>query len=451
MANLNSIMSIASGSLQAEQGALAVTTNNIANSDTPGYSREVVNLTESAPVNGMGSGATMQGFTSVRDQVLQSQINDQTQQSNYSLAQSNAMQQVQTALSGTSTGLGADITAFFDSVSQLSTNPASNALRQTVVSNAASVVSDFHASMGAISQLQTGLTETVPKSVTEINQLSSQIATLNQQVTEMQQAGQDPGSVEDQLNQLVGQLAQLTNIQTSNGSNGLTVTTGNGTPLVDGNNAFALGTTTGANGAIEVTQNGQDITSSITGGSLGGTLQVLNTQLPALQSQLDDLASQFSSAVNSANQSGYDANGNVGQAIFSTPGTSAAASIQLAITDPSQIAASSDGTAGSSGNIANLLAVQTSALPSGMTPTQAYSSIVFTVGNSVQQAQTSNTASNAALSQLQTQQSSISGVSLDQETTNMLQFQQAYQAAAKVVSTVDSLYSILVNMGGTTA
>lgn len=454
--NLNSIMAIATGSLQAETGALAVTTNNIANSDTPGYSDEVVELSESQPISEgniqMGTGVTLQGFQSVRDEVLNSQINDQTQQANYSLAQSNAMQQVQTTFSSDTTGIGADMTAFFNSVSQLSTDPSDTTMRQTVLSNATDLVNDFHSASSAISQLQTGLNESVPPSVNEINQLTTQIAALNQQVASMQSAGQNPGSAEDQLDQLVSQLSQLTSLQTSNTSNGETITTGNGTPLVVGNQSFALSTTTGPNGTMEVTQNGQDITSTLTGGSLGGTLQVLNQQLPALQDQLDDLASQFSSAVNSANESGYDLTGAAGQAMFSTSGTSgAASSIQLALTDPSQIAASSDGTTGSAGNLTNLLAVQNTTLASGMTPLDAYSNIVYTVGNSVSQAQSNNTAANAALSQLQTQQTSISGVSLDQETTNMMQYQQAYQAAAKVVSTVDSLYTILISMGSATA
>jgi flagellar hook-associated protein 1 FlgK len=284
------------------------------------------------------------------------------------------------------------------------------------------------------------------------DQLSAQIAALNAQITSAGSTRQEPGTLEDQRDQLVSQLSQLTGVQTSNTATGETITTGNGTALVVGDQSYALSTTTGSNGLQEVMQNGQDITSTLTGGSLGGILQVRDSELPALQTQLDTLASQFSSAVNSANQSGYDLTGAAGQPIFSASGNGgAAAGIQLALTSPAQIAASSDGTTGSDGNLTNLLAVQSNTLPSGMTPLDAYSNIVFTVGNAASQSQANNTAANAALSQLQTQQASISGVSIDQETTNMLQYQQAYQAAAKVVSTVDSLYEILITMGLTTA
>lgn len=454
MSTLNSIMSIAGTGLQASQGALNVTANNISNSDTPGYTREVVNLTQSPTIQEnnlqVGTGVTFQGFTSVRNEVLQLQINDQTQQANSSLAQSNALQQLETGFSST-TGIGADMTAFFDSISQLSTNPSSTALRQTVMSNATNVVNDFHAAATSISQLQTGLDETVPKSTTEINQLSTQIATLNQQIATA--GAQSAGPLIDQRDQLVSQLSQLTNVQTTNASNNqVTLTTGNGTPLVVGNQAFTLTSAVGSDGLQHVYQNNQDITSTLTGGSLGGTLQVRDTELPAIQGKLDTLASQFSSAVNTANQSGFDLTGAAGQAFFSTAGTSgAAATIQLALTSSSQIAASSDGSSGSGGNLSKLLAVQTTALPSGMTPVDAYSDLVYTVGNASAQAQTSNTAANATLSQLQAQQASVSGVSIDQETTNMIQYQQAYQAAAKVISTVDSLYQILITMGVTVA
>jgi flagellar hook-associated protein 1 FlgK len=448
-------MAIASSSLQAEQGALAITTNNIANSDTPGYSREVVNLTESQTVDQgnmqLGTGVTLQGFQSIRDEVLQSQINDQTQQASSSLAQSNALQQAETGFASTTTGIGADLTSFFNNISQLTTNPGDSSLRQTVLSSATSLVNDFHSASSGVSQLLTGMDETVPASLTEINQLSTQIASLNQQIASTGSAGQNPGTIEDQRDQLVSQLSQLTTVQASSTSAGVTITTGNGTPLVVGNQSFALNAITGSNGLQEVMQNGQDITSSLTGGSLGGTLEVRDSQLPALQTKLDNLASQFSSAVNTANESGYDITGAAGQAIFSTAGTvGAAASIQVVMSSASQIAASSDGTSGSGENLSNLLAVQNATLPSGMTPLGAYSDIVYTVGNASSQAQSANTASTAALSQLQTQQASISGVSIDEETTNMLQYQQAYQAAAKVVSTVDSLYSVLIAMDSTT-
>jgi flagellar hook-associated protein 1 FlgK len=124
----------------------------------------------------------------------------------------------------------------------------------------------------------------------------------------------------------------------------------------------------------------------------------------------------------------------------------------MATTDPNAIAASSDGTSGSDGNVANLMAVSTSPLPSGETPTDAYANIVSTSGNLASQAQAEVTASTASLNQLTDQLGAISGVSINEETTNLLTYQTAFSAAARVVTTVDALTTAVLDMGsGVTA
>jgi flagellar hook-associated protein 1 FlgK len=193
---------------------------------------------------------------------------------------------------------------------------------------------------------------------------------------------------------------------------------------------------------------GQDITSSISGGSLGGSIQVRDQDIPGILTQLDNLASQFAGSINAAQKAGYDLNGNAGQPLFSvTAGPGAASTLNVAITDPSQIAASSDGTAGSSGNIANLLAVQTTALPSGASPLDTYSSLVAQSGNLAAQATAEVSATTTTLNQLNNQLGAISGVSIDEETTNLMNYQRAYQAAARVISTVDDLTQSVLQMG----
>ena len=125
--------------------------------------------------------------------------------------------------------------------------------------------------------------------------------------------------------------------------------------------------------------------------------------------------------------------------------------MQVAITDPTLIAASLDGSEGSNGNLANLSAVATTAVAGNQTPIDAYSDLVFQVGS-----QTSNTSadvdgSTQILQQLQDERGSISGVSLDEEAANVVQFQTAYQASARVISTIDSMLADAVNLGIDTA
>jgi flagellar hook-associated protein 1 FlgK len=195
--------------------------------------------------------------------------------------------------------------------------------------------------------------------------------------------------------------------------------------------------------------NGADVTSTLTSGDLGGTIQTRDTTIPGLLNQLDTLANQFGTAFNAAQATGYDQNGNAGQNFFTIPTTvtGSAGSISMAITNTSQIAASSDGTSGSNGNLANLSAVKTTTLASGQTPSNAYANLVYQVGSLTSNANAESTATAASLVQLNDQLNSVSGVSIDQESANLITYQTAYEAAARVISTIQALFSITMSMG----
>ena len=456
MGSLDSALSIATQALDVDQGALDVTTNNIANANTPGYSREVVDLSEQTPVEigniTYGTGVNLQQIQSVRDQVLSLLIAEQTTQQGGAQTQLNALQQVQALFSDPTQGIGADLSAFFNSVSQLSTDPSDGAQRAAVITAAQNLATSFNQTAQSLTSNQASLNQSVSSTVGQINGLTQQIAQINAQVGQMQQLGQDPGTLLDQENQLINQLATLTNVSETQTQEGLTLTTGNGTALVVGNQSYALQVGTGTDGMQDVFSQGQDITSTIQGGTLGGTIQVRDQDIPSLMSQLNTLASQFAASINSAQAQGYDLYGNQGQALFTFNAAGAAASLSVATTDPNAIAASSDGTPGSNGNIANLMAVETQPLPSGETPTDSYANLVAQSGNLAAQAQAEVTASTTSLNQLNDQLGAISGVSINEETTNLLNYQNAFAAAARVVTTVDQMTQTVLDMGaGVTA
>ncbi len=243
----------------------------------------------------------------------------------------------------------------------------------------------------------------------------------------------------------------MTNISETQTQQGLTITTGNGAALVVGNQSFDLEVANGPTGQQDVFSQGQDITGSITGGSLGGTIQVRDQDIPNILNQLNTLASQFADAFNAAQTTGYDLNGNPGQALFSYNSAGAAASLSLTTTDPNAIAASSDGTPGSNGNVGNLMAVETSPLPSGDDPTDTYANLVAQAGNMASQAQADVSSSTASLNQLNDQLGALSGVSINEETANLLNFQNAFSAAARVVSTINQLTQTVLTMGTSAA
>jgi flagellar hook-associated protein 1 FlgK len=286
--------------------------------------------------------------------------------------------------------------------------------------------------------------------VAQINSLTSQIAQLNGQLTQSATASNGGGTIEDQRDQLVQQLSALTGISVTQTNDGETITTGNGSPLVMGGQSFTLQTTAGSDGMQQVLDsNGNNITASIQGGTLGGAIQVRDQTVPGILTQLNTLASQFATAFNAAQAQGFDPSGNAGQNFFTVPANAAnaASGISVAITDPSLIATSSDGSAGSNGNVANLSAVLTNALPSGQSPAGSYASMVFQVGNAASNATSQSTAIGLNLQQLTNLQGSVSAVSTDEETTNLIRFQTAYEAAARIVSTIQQLNTVTLNMG----
>jgi flagellar hook-associated protein 1 FlgK len=289
--------------------------------------------------------------------------------------------------------------------------------------------------------------------VGQINQLSQQIAALNPQLAQLKATGQDGGTIQDQQDQLVLQLSALTSVSVIQGSEGETVTTGNGTPLVVGSQSYALKaatTPTTTAGMVQVLdQNGDNITSSLTGGDLGGTVQTRDTTIPGILTNLDTLANEFGKAMNAAQATGFDQSGNAGTNFYTVSSTVAgsAGTIKMAITDPALIASSSDGTSGSNGNLVNLSAVQTAKLASGQTPGNAYSSLVYQVGSLTSNAKAESSATTASLLQLNDQLSSVSGVSIDEESTNLITYQQAYEAAARVVTTLQAMFQVTMSMG----
>ena len=458
MSSLYSSLSVATGALQAEQGAMDATTNNVANVNTPGFSRQRPVLVESDPVVvgsvTYGTGVALEKLESLRDPILQLRIQEEMQQQGQLNASVTALQQAQAQFTTSNNDIGTEISNFFSSLQQLSTDPANLALRQGVLTAAGNMSTAFNNTADALTAQQSNLDLNVTQDVQQINVLTAQIATLNNQISQLQGVKQDASALVDQRDVLIGQLSALVDVSTIQSDNGLTLTTANGTALVVGGQSFALSTQTNASGLQDVYAQGTNITANLTSGDLEGVLQVRDQTIPGLLANLDTLAAGLSNALNSADQQGFDLNGNAGGNLFVAPpasGQGAAASMAVAITDPSLIAASSDGSPGSNGNLAALSAVQSQPLAGGQTPTDYYSNLVFAVGNDVANSSAELNSSQLILNQLQDQRGSISGVSLDEEASNMVQYQRAFDAAAQVVTTINDMLYTVINMGTLTA
>jgi len=453
MSSLNASLSTALSGLLVEQGALQVTTNNVANVNTPGYSREVPVLVSSDPVVvsplTFGTGVTLQDVQSITDPILSSQIQQQTQAQGQYSALASALQQTQVNFTTSSNDIGTEISNFFDSINQLSTDPSDLSLRQGVLTAADNLATSFNTAANNLTQQQSSLDLSAVQTVGQINQLTQQIAGLNAQVSNLQNVGENAGTFVDQRTEAINQLSALVDVSVIPTGNTLTLTTANGAPLVTGQESFQLTTQTNSAGLHDIYSQGNDITSEITSGQLGGTLQARDQEIPSIKSQLDTLAAGLANAVNTVQAGGYDLNGDAGTNLFNPPpasGVGAAASLSVAITDPSLIAASSDGTVGSNGNAQAMYALSSQPLINSQSPSNYYSGIVFNVGNDAANASAEESASSLVVQQLNDQLSSVSGVSLDEEAANMVQYQDAYQASAQVITTINDMMYTVINM-----
>jgi flagellar hook-associated protein 1 FlgK len=298
----------------------------------------------------------------------------------------------------------------------------------------------------------------VTSNVQQINGLTSSLATLNQEISSTSPNG-DAGTLEDQREEDMTQLSALIGVnQIQTQDNGLTLTTTNGTVLVEGNQSFALSTGPSATqpGTEAVYSGTTDISTSIQGGSLGGTLQNLYTDIPAVQSQINTLAYSLATSVNSIQEKGTDENGNptTGVPLFnitSSP-TGAAAAISVAITDPSQIAAAGAGDGPADGSNAESMAnLANQSIVGGTTPADYYAGFLAQLGSNVQSVQTAVSSVTTSLSQLTTQQATLSGVNQNTEAANLETYERAYQSASQTFTILNTLMGSALNLGVETA
>lgn len=461
MGTLTALLNLTQNALEASQAAIDITSNNVANANTPGYTKEVATWQENDTVSLTNTSRASEGVTvsavSQRDPVLNQRVQQQTQLQSASSAESAALSNLQsifgltsTSTSAASTTIGTDLDSFFSSLSSLQASPSNTSVRQGVISAATTLASDFNTASSQIAQQSSSLNQQVTGVVSQVNALTKSIATLNLQIASTS-PNSDAGTLEDQRQQDLTQLSSLIGFdQTKTENNGLTLTTATGALLVSQGQSYALSTASVSGNTNVIAASGKDITSSISGGSLGGIFQARDQDLPQVSTALDSLAYAIGSAVNTQNQAGLDANGNAGGAIFTLPvsAVGAASTISVAISNPSAIAAAAVGE-GSSGdtNAIALSALANTNLVSGQTAPGFYASLLTQLGSAASQVSDQDTTQQSSLTQLTTQQSSQSTVSLDQEASNLTLYERSYDAAAKVFTIVDQLMASALNLG----
>ena len=487
MGSINSAFSMITAALDADQAALNVVSNNVANANTTGYTRQIPSWQENDPVtiNGItvGTGASVTGATSVRDRVLEQRLNQQEQLASASGSRLAALNTTETLFtpnsgaSGSAAGdIGSDITGLFNSFSSLEADPANNALRENVLSAASKLAGDLSNAAASLTAQRASLDQEAGGIVSQVNALTGALGKLNLQI-QSQSPGTDAGTLEDQRQQDLQQLSQLIGInQVSTENGGIAITTTSG-QLLASQGTNQLLTSGLLNGVTHFFLGTQDVTDQLTtgGGSLGGILTARDIDIPKILNSLDEIAYDVSTAVNQQSNIGTDANGDISTVvnaatgaksldIFAPPSTlvsngntyhdvsGAALAMRVVMTDPSHIAASST-TEGAGGN-SNAVVIADMARTikvNGKIPSDFYAGLVTNLGSIVSQVQTDNKAQKASVSQLQSQRDALSSVNLNDEASALTLLERSYQAASQIFAIINSIMASALNLGERTS
>ena len=467
MSKISAMMDIGKRSLSNSGTALQVVGHNIANKTTEGYSRQRVELQSAQPVTtgryqvGMGARATQVSRTN--NPWLEKQIQRENMNTGFSNSKSDALSRVEQVYNEqVNKGLNQYLTDFFNGFRELSNNPESLASRTIVRESSQALVDDFKRVTNQLKDIQSDLDGQVRTNVEEINNTTKEIASLNEKIQLVENQGAHANDERDRRDVLLKSLGERIDISWAEGSDGqVSVTAGRTAILVSGSSANALkvassDTTDKVEVYFQASENGSlhRITDQITGGKLGGVVEVRDKTIEGLLDNVDNIAYTLAKEVNKAHIAGFDRYGKSGALFFEMPEEVKGAASVMALNktisnDVGRIAAAGKPGAPGDNVVSNIIStLQSQKLMDGGAATldDYYNSQVGQIGALAQKAVKSAESQKNIMDQLYNIRESVSGVSLDEETTKMLEFQKAYDASARLIRTADEMLETVLNI-----
>jgi len=460
MSGISEIMSLAGQALLTQQQAISVTSHNIANVNTPGYSRQELVMTTNTPqdssIGPMGTGVSAESIQRIYDRFLNVQIENESQGLGRWDAQKDAVELVEMIFNETDgSGLSLAMSKFWDAWQSLASNPGGTTERQILVTASQVLATTFNQLNADLAQTQQDLDLAIEGTVADVNRLSQQLADLNNKIISSEAGSLNANDYRDQRELVLKQLSELIDINAFEDATGaVSVLVANGRPLVSATQFWQLSTETniaGLHNVVWVDDGGNktDISADISGGRLKGYLDVRDGVIDDNISRLDTLAQQLMTDLNALHQSGFALDGSAGEVFFIGTGARDIEVNPNIVGDLNLVAAAADALTVPGDNrraidIANLQ------YQLNMGGTQSYndyySAIVRDVGNEVLKSEAAYSHQSSMVTQLENQRESVSGVSLDEEMINLIKFQNAYTAAARLITTSDEMMETILQM-----
>jgi flagellar hook-associated protein 1 FlgK len=474
MLGLFGTLNLGARSLQTQQQGIETSGHNLANVNNPAYARQRINIqtadTIPSTLGPVGTGAYVVRIQQLRDALLDHQVTAETSVRSFLDAKQAALDYGQALMgqeidrqaagaegaaaaqgTGGQHGIADYLSTFFASLQSLATNPTSLTERQAVLAKAQDLAGRFNQIDTGLGNLQTSLNASIDTDIKSANELLASIADLNKQIVTAE-AG-IPGAANDLRDLRQGkieQLAAFVNVQTTEQANGAVDISISGNSIVEGVQVVDTLESYDAGAGqrmVHTATSGTPLT--LTSGSIQGVIDARDGALQSFRDDLDNTAAQLIAEVNGIYQSGFSLTGSTGANFFD--GTDAA-SIQVnnvLAGDPSLLQAS--GVAGAVGDnqvalaLAQLANKKIAAL-SGQTFSQGFSKAVADLGQALSSVNSDISDQNLVQNMLLRQRDSVSGVSLDEEMTEMMKFQKAYEASAHLITTIDEMLDTVLAM-----
>lgn len=472
MSRIWSMMDTGKQSMMNSQKGLQTVSHNIANKNTEGYSRQRVETKANEPTGlgqlRIGSGAKVSGVTRVNNQFIERQLENERGVLGENTARAEMLGRVEQVYNEQSNkGLNKFMGEFFNSFRELSNSPESVAIRTLVKESADFLAQDFHRVNGQLTNIQNEADFQMGVLVGEINGITKEISQLNEKIQSVEIDSTVANDERDRRETLIKDLGEKLNIKYAESKDGLvTITAGNNAILVSGGSQRDLivsqNKKDGANreGGAQIFYKPNDsstpmnVTGQLRGGALGGLLQTRDEFVGGLLKEMDELAFDLANEVNQAHQAGFDRSNRPGGAFFAPliEKEGAAAKIRLADhiqQDSSRIAAAATPNAPGDNRVANLISsLQYNQVTGGgeVTFDDFYNNVVGKVGVSTSRANSDLESQKGIVDQLKNIRESISGVSLDEETTKMIEYQKSYDASARLIKTADEMMDTVLNL-----
>jgi flagellar hook-associated protein 1 len=459
-------LGIGLSSLLAQRLGIDTAGHNVANANTEGYSRQDVLLeTRSATpspfthwrfdAGQVGTGVDVTRIRRLRDAFTDLQIRLQSQSLGHQQAEADALGRLEQIVAEPSdSGLAAQLTQFWNAWDELGNNPQSSGARANLLGRAQDLVAQLNQMHGQMADLQVELDGRLVDESQQINGIADQVAELNLQIKNVLVSGDQPNDLMDRRDLLLDKLSCMTSFQSFTDEYGGVSVYISGQALVDGCRPHHIAATLLGSGCHTLTWEDGGAAFAPTSGEIYGLQQARDQLVPQRMQALDQLAAALIAGVNTVHRTGYGLDGSTGLDFFTGSDASDIAVSQALADNPGALAAAGQADALGDGSKALLLAAsrhETVAALGGVTVEGYYQAMVTSIGAESRAASDSAENQDQIVASLEKQRQSLSGVSLDEEATNLIRYQQAYAAAAQYISVVSEMLDVLINVVGARA